>query len=262
MIQTTIGDGNRFNDLSCLWFPFQPETPPCGDEAAHRQFAVSVGLTVERFVPITEGEQSIQSAIVEALLSRPPKPMIGDAIKWIVELSGHLTSFDSKKQFINNFTQWISNDHSDGLTEWQRQSDSDLVSSNPSVLAANIDLAFTHSSVVVERSPPTAESIMSLLSKGSGVAFGAFLGFHVAQNASPLFLFAAVPGGMLLCCTAAGVADALQLGLRHRVLSWLVHAKRDQQEVSAGRALDFFFSRSESSTNDQGAPNKPTTKGR
>jgi hypothetical protein len=76
-----------------------------------------------------------------------------------------------------------------------------------------------------------------LLSKGSGVALGAYLGFHAAADA-PLFLYAAVPGGMLVCCTVAGVAEALQLGLRERILSWLAGStRREEKQPSEAQTL-------------------------
>jgi hypothetical protein len=62
---------------------------------------------------------------------------------------------------------------------------------------------------------------MSLLSKGSGVAIGAYVGFQAAANLTPLYLYATIPGGIFICCTVAGIAEALQFGLRERLFRWL-----------------------------------------
>lgn len=76
--------------------------------------------------------------------------------------------------------------------------------------------------VPFEQSPIDLESIVSLFTKASstsGVALGAYAGWAVA-GPTPL-LFVSVTGGMLLFGAAAGIASALQEGLRYRFLRWL-----------------------------------------
>lgn len=70
--------------------------------------------------------------------------------------------------------------------------------------------------VPFEESPLSAESIGSIVTKASGTSIGAFMGFVVAGNTPLLFVF--VPAGMILFGAAAGVASALEQGLRERVL--------------------------------------------
>lgn len=70
--------------------------------------------------------------------------------------------------------------------------------------------------VPFEGSPLSAESVGNLITTASGVGLGAYTGFIVAGG-SPL-VFVLVPAGMIVFGAAAGVARALEEGLRERVL--------------------------------------------
>jgi hypothetical protein len=76
--------------------------------------------------------------------------------------------------------------------------------------------------VPFENSPLGLDSIGSIITRTSGVGLGAYAGFVVAGN-SPLLLIA-VPAGMVIFGAASGVANALEQGLRERVLK-LVRGK-------------------------------------
>ena len=56
-----------------------------------------------------------------------------------------------------------------------------------------------------------------------------------------MLLFASVPGGMLVCGTAAGIADALQKGLCQRVLAWVLGASKQQVRTAVGKTLESLF---------------------
>lgn len=70
--------------------------------------------------------------------------------------------------------------------------------------------------VPFEQSPLSLDSVASLITKASGVGLGAYAGF-VVGGASPL-IFVTVPAGMIVFGAAAGVANALEQGLRLRLL--------------------------------------------
>ncbi|HEY2620022.1 MAG TPA: hypothetical protein VGI78_21950, partial [Acetobacteraceae bacterium] len=189
-------------------------------EQTIRRMGSALGFTCESFINVTAGEQELRRAFVDTLSARPPRPTTADALRLITELSKALDEFSARRRFVVEFTRWASEGRLDALTKWQQHEETDLRQFSAYALREHVLAAFDHPAIIVERSPPTAETVMSLLSKGSGVAIGAYLGFHTVGD-SPLFLYAAVPGGMLLCCTAAGIAEGLQFGLRERVFSWL-----------------------------------------
>jgi hypothetical protein len=70
-----------------------------------------------------------------------------------------------------------------------------------------------------EQSPLDLESISTLVTSATGAGLGAYVGFVVA-GPTPL-LFVTVPAGMIICGAAKGLADALEKGLRDRLLRWL-----------------------------------------
>ncbi|WP_447599967.1 hypothetical protein [Nitrospira sp. Nam80] len=73
--------------------------------------------------------------------------------------------------------------------------------------------------IPIEQSPLKAEALVTLVTKASGAGVGAFVGF-VAFGASPMLLVT-VPAGMIICGAAKGVSDALEAGLREKLLQWL-----------------------------------------
>jgi hypothetical protein len=83
--------------------------------------------------------------------------------------------------------------------------------------------------VLFENSPIEFESLAKLVTTASGAAIGTYAGFVLA-GPTPLLLVA-VPAGMILFGAAKGVADALEQGLRERLLKFLrgreVKARRD-----------------------------------
>ncbi len=70
-----------------------------------------------------------------------------------------------------------------------------------------------------ERSPLTSEALADIL-KNSGMTVGAALGFYAGVG-DPLLLFILVPAGIIICGAAKGIADALQEGLRDKILKSL-----------------------------------------
>lgn len=70
--------------------------------------------------------------------------------------------------------------------------------------------------VPFENSPLHLDSVATLITGASGVGLGAYAGFVVAGS-SPL-IFVTVPMGMIIFGAAAGVANALEQGLRTRLL--------------------------------------------
>ncbi len=77
--------------------------------------------------------------------------------------------------------------------------------------------------VPIEQSPLSAEALATLVTKASGPALGAFVGF-VAFGATPMLLVG-VPAGMIICGAARGIADALESGLRERLIGLLKERK-------------------------------------
>jgi len=71
--------------------------------------------------------------------------------------------------------------------------------------------------VPFRQSPLKQEVLAKLVTHATGAGVGAFVGF-VAFGASPLLLVI-VPAGMIICGAAKGVADALEQGLRDKLLA-------------------------------------------
>lgn len=83
--------------------------------------------------------------------------------------------------------------------------------------------------VPFEYSPLALDSIGSVITKASGVGLGAYAGFTVAGN-SPM-LFITVPAGMIIFGAAAGVANALEQGLRLRLTKLIKGETRKSKNV-------------------------------
>jgi hypothetical protein len=240
-IQTTIGaTGNRYEDVAFLWISTGTTAPAAG-RAGHVDLGREIGLHLKDFVELSSGHASMRSFFESALLASPRTPMASELVAAALEMSRTLDAPDAKKSFASEFSRWISGGNSRGFNEMLGSHDEELASATSIQLEHSINAAFDGETIVVEHSPPSVESIMALLSRGSGVALGAYVGYDAASNVSPLLLYASVPAGMLICGTAAGVADALQRGLRHRVLAWLVGASQRQTRAAAWRALESAF---------------------
>lgn len=88
-----------------------------------------------------------------------------------------------------------------------------------------------------EQSPLNLESLAGLVTKATGVAMGAYAGF-VLSAGTPL-IFVTVPAGMIIFGAAAGVAKALEEGLRERLLNLLKggSAKADRGKSARAKAV-------------------------
>jgi hypothetical protein len=84
--------------------------------------------------------------------------------------------------------------------------------------------------VPFERSPLSAENLAKLVTQAGGAGVGAYAGF-VAFGASPLLLVM-IPAGMILCGAAKGIADALEHGLRDKILHLM---KVDRRRTETGK---------------------------
>jgi hypothetical protein len=84
-----------------------------------------------------------------------------------------------------------------------------------------------------EESLLSPESLAKLATTATGAGLGAYVGF-VAFGSGPLLLIA-VPAGMVICGAARGVAQALEEGLRERLLRWLKGEK--QESAKKGRVV-------------------------
>jgi hypothetical protein len=80
--------------------------------------------------------------------------------------------------------------------------------------------------IPVEESPLSLDSLANLARVG-GVTIGAYVGF-VAFGSSPPLLMISVPTGMIICGAAYAVGQALQEGLKERILSWLKGEKCEE----------------------------------
>ena len=86
--------------------------------------------------------------------------------------------------------------------------------------AASVEEIFHTPSIVVAHSPPVGIDFISLLKMGSGAVIGAYVGI-LAGHASPLLLLLTTPLGIIICGPAMGIAQALEQGLKVKVLSFL-----------------------------------------
>ncbi len=73
--------------------------------------------------------------------------------------------------------------------------------------------------IVIENSPTNLVSFTHLLKQGGGVAVGAYAGLHAAT--SPLLILT-VTLGIVIVGAAAGVCDALEAGLRERIVQFIL----------------------------------------
>ncbi len=83
--------------------------------------------------------------------------------------------------------------------------------------------------VIFEQSPISLESVGNLVRNASGIGIGAYIGLIVGEN-SPMLLVT-VPAGMLICGSAAGVARALEEGLKIRILRLLRGDKDPEDDI-------------------------------
>jgi hypothetical protein len=84
-----------------------------------------------------------------------------------------------------------------------------------------------------EQSPIEMESLVNLVTSATGAGLGAYAGFVVFGSSPPSpLLFVAVPAGMILFGAAKGIADALEQGLRERLLK-LLRGENDPPQDSA-----------------------------
>jgi hypothetical protein len=90
--------------------------------------------------------------------------------------------------------------------------------------------------IPIEESPLSQESLAKLATTASGVGIGAFIGF-VAFGSSP-FLLITVPVGMIICGAARGVGQALEEGLRDRLVRWLKGEKAERPRPPRRRRQD------------------------
>jgi hypothetical protein len=104
-------------------------------------------------------------------------------------------------------------DPASGQWGWARQS-------TPAVVLDFVERLVDEPVIPAEFSPLAGESLAGLLARGP-VAAGAVVGLVAAGPESTWLLFIAVPGGMVVFGAANGVATALNVGLRARVLAWL-----------------------------------------
>jgi hypothetical protein len=93
------------------------------------------------------------------------------------------------------------------------------------------DYVYMSRIVPFESSPLSAESLGSLVTSASGVGMGAYAGFIIASSTPMMFVL--VPAGMILFGAAAGVATALEQGLRQRLLNLIVRNKKAQLAAEA-----------------------------
>jgi len=70
--------------------------------------------------------------------------------------------------------------------------------------------------VPFQRNPLNLESLASIITGATGVGLGAFAGFVIAPTGSALILIT-VPAGMIIFGASAGIARALEEGLRDRI---------------------------------------------
>jgi hypothetical protein len=101
--------------------------------------------------------------------------------------------------------------------------------------ADSVDVAFAQKAafermIPLEQSPLDLESLAKLVTSATGAGLGAYAGF-VLFGSSPL-LFVAAPFGMILFGAAKGIADALEQGLREKLLWYLKGDNERIQESS------------------------------
>jgi hypothetical protein len=71
------------------------------------------------------------------------------------------------------------------------------------------------SDVVLEQSPPFGEQLEKLLKLSPGGAIGTFLGYHGVPEGHELYLWIAIPLGIIVIGSATGIGKGLHNGLNH-----------------------------------------------
>jgi tetrahydromethanopterin S-methyltransferase subunit F len=86
--------------------------------------------------------------------------------------------------------------------------------------------------VIFENSPVSMESIADLVNRATdvGVGIGACIGFIIGGDSALLLL--TVPAGMVICGSAAGIAKALEMGLKERLLDIFKNTKKQKSKVA------------------------------
>jgi hypothetical protein len=86
--------------------------------------------------------------------------------------------------------------------------------------------------IVIERSPPEALSLASLISHGTNISIGSYLGYTAAGGNIPL-MFLTVPAGVIVMGAAIGVSDGLRRGLQTTIEKYFTQAKRNTRKAKA-----------------------------
>jgi hypothetical protein len=87
--------------------------------------------------------------------------------------------------------------------------------------------------IIVERSPPAAEGLGSLLHGATSISTGFLLGSQLTHE--PLFLLITVPAGVILMGAAIGIATGLQKGLAGAIMNALLPPTRPHTSKSRTR---------------------------
>jgi hypothetical protein len=82
--------------------------------------------------------------------------------------------------------------------------------------------------IIVEQSPPTEMPFAALLKHSPIFAMGAFIGTYVTDGYNPVFMFVAVPAGIVVIGAASGLAKGLEEGL-HKRISDMFKGKRSKK---------------------------------
>jgi hypothetical protein len=78
-----------------------------------------------------------------------------------------------------------------------------------------IALQILDESIIIERSPPIAETLMSLVHGATSTSLGILVGVNLAPD--PYLMVVTVPAGIILMGTALGISKGLERGLAKRV---------------------------------------------
>ena len=88
--------------------------------------------------------------------------------------------------------------------------------------------------VVIERSPPLAESLGHLLHGATAISIGTLLGTGLSTD--PMVAFYAVPGGVIVMGAAIGISRGLEKGLTKLIDSSIAHFFPKSSRVSKPKA--------------------------
>jgi hypothetical protein len=235
VIETSILAELDDGGLKAFWVPTISNYVSNADLDAIRAMSLEIGMQgaaiISSFYLDKEVEKTVRDMVRSDLLTARPdhRRNISRLDAYISELAGLRSRAPSSDDEEEKLRAEI------GSVETALEGLRQIVEPEEQYISGLVDSLSTevchHQSIVIERSPPSLDSLLGILKTGSGVAIGSWLGIEATSYYDPLVLFAAVPMGIIVCGAAAGISEGLQRGLKERIAKLVSPARAPRSRV-------------------------------